>query len=73
LVIKNHREDKWLDSKQVIVDHQEWQEFDKQFWFSAREDCFFRIDDQQLTEPDSTLCVRNLLLRERLTDNVTEG
>lgn len=72
LVIKNNREDKWLDSGQVIVDQQEWKQYDKLFRLSAPEDCFFRIDDQQLTEPDSSLHIRNLVLMERLGDNIQE-
>ena len=66
-VIKQRDRGDRLSEHTETVNKNEWSAVEAVFRFSPFEDCYLRIDDQELTEAASSLHIRNLVLSEAAT------
>jgi hypothetical protein len=66
-VIKQKDRGDRLSEHTETVSRNEWSAVEAVFRLSPFEDCYLRIDDQELTEPNSGLHIRNLVLSEAAT------
>jgi hypothetical protein len=63
-VVKQRERGARLSEHTEVVNRNEWNAVEAVFRFSPFEDCYIRIDDQELTEANSSLHIRNLVLSE---------
>lgn len=63
-VIKECSKGSWLDHGKVTINQNEWTRTDLYLKVPPTEECWLRIDDQEISEP-SSLQLRNLVLAER--------
>jgi hypothetical protein len=64
-VLKQRENGARLAEHAEIVEQNEWRSVDVGLRISPLEDCFLRIEDQDITETNSTLHVRNMVLSEQ--------
>jgi hypothetical protein len=63
-VVKERERGDRLSEHREIVDRNEWKAVDAVFRVPPPEDCYLRFEDQELTEVNSSLHIRNLILSE---------
>lgn len=64
-IIKRRTDGAWLDKHEQTFSRNEWEAVDAYLRIPPGDDCFLMIDDQNVTQANSSLQLRRLVLAER--------